>query len=271
MNNDYKTIIKIDLGFEVNKSRPITTYSEIIQNARCQDSHSHPRAQIISCDSGIMEVVTKNNIWIVNPTQSVWIPSNVDHQVYFPSNVKIITAFIDPSQLEKLPTSSFAFDNSNFLKSLLLKVVSFANPTEFSPEQEKIMEVLLDEISVLQPTSAFLPTSKDERIKKVTDTLLKNLSSKQTIEHYAGLSCVSSKTLSRLFIKELGMSFGDWKIRLKLLEAIKQLGEKKSITEIALNLGYENPSSFITTFKKHFGKTPSNYVLEENSKIQHNI
>lgn len=270
MNIDYKTTIKIDLGFEINKSRPITTYSEILKNAKCQDSHSHPRAQIISCDSGIMEVVIKNNTWIVNSTQSVWIPSNVEHQVYFPNNVKIITAFIDPSQLEKLPTYSFAFDNSNFFKSLLLKIVCFSNPTEFTAEQKRITDVLLDEISIIQPTLTFLPTSKDERIKKVTDALLHNYSEKQTIEYYAGICCVSSKTLSRLFIKELGMPFGDWKIRFKLLEAIKQLGEKKSITEIALNLGYENPSSFITTFKKHLGKTPSNYVLEENTKAPHN-
>nr|WP_315203035.1 AraC family transcriptional regulator [uncultured Flavobacterium sp.] len=271
MNIDYKTCIKIDLGFEVNKSRPITTYSEILKNAKCQDFHSHPRAQIISCDCGIMEVVIKNNIWIVNASQSVWIPSNVEHQVYFPNNVKIITAFIDPSKLEKLPTSSFAFDNSNFFKSLLLKIATFSNPTEFTAKQKRIAEVLLDEISMIQPTSTFLPTSSDERIKKVTDALLNNYSSKQTIEYYASISCVSPKTLSRLFIKELGMNFGEWKIRLKLLEAIKQLGEKKSITEIALNLGYENPSSFITTFKKHLGKTPSNYVLEENTKTLHNV
>ena len=271
MNIDYKTTIKVDLGFEVNKYRPVTTYSEILKNVKCQDSHSHPRAQIISCESGIMEVVVKNNTWIVNAAQSVWIPSNVAHQVYFPNNVKIITAFIDPSQLKKLPTSSFAFDNSNFFKSLLLKIVSFSNPIEFTAEQKRITDVLLDEISVIQPTSTFLPTSDDEKIKKVTNALLNNYSGKQTIEYYADICCISSKTLSRLFIKELGMSFGDWKIRLKLLEAIKQLGEKKSITEIALNLGYENPSSFITTFKKHFGKTPSTYVLEEITKTLHNI
>lgn len=264
MNIDYETTIKVDIGFEINKSRPITTYSEVIKNAKCQNSHSHPRAQIISCESGIMEIVIKNSIWIVNATQSVWIPSHVEHQVYFPNNVKIITAFIDPSCLEKLPAASFAFDNSSFFKSVLAKVASFSNPAELTAEQKRITDVLLDEISIIKPTSTFLPTSDDERIKKVTNALLNNYSSKQTIEYYAGISSVSSKTLSRLFLKELGMSFGDWKIRSKLLEAIKQLGEKKTIIEIALNLGYENPSSFITTFKKHLGTTPSNYVSEEN-------
>lgn len=73
---------------------------------------------------------------------------------------------------------------------------------------------------------------------------------------------MSSRNLSRLFIKELGMNFSDWRIRLKLLEAIKRLGEQQSVKEIAFDLGYESSSSFIYMFKKYLGKTPSNYILK---------
>ena len=66
-----------------------------------------------------------------------------------------------------------------------------------------------------------------------------------------------------LFVKELGMNFSDWRTRLKLLEAIKRLGEKQSIKEIAFDLGYETTSAFIFMFKKHLGTTPANYILED--------
>jgi len=259
MNNDYRTNIKLDYGFEVDELRPIITYTEAIQNAKCAESHAHPRAQIITCDRGIMEVVTKENIWIVNSTQSVWIPSFEEHQVYFPSDVIVITAFIDKARLSNLPQGSFAFDTSAFFRSLLNKIISFENPNQFTSEQKRVFEVLLDEISILKPSATFLPTSREERVKKATDALMHDLSNNYSIEYYANKSCVSSRTLSRLFTKELGMSFGDWKMRLKLMEAIKHLGEKRSVKEIAFDLGYENVSSFISTFKKHFGKTPSNY------------
>ena len=260
MNNAFKTNIKVNYGFEVNALRPVTTYSESIRNAKCADSHSHPRAQIISCDRGIMEVVTEHNIWIVNPLQSIWIASNEEHQVFFPNNVKVNSVFIDISRLNNLPLNSFAFDISNFFKSLLAKIVSFSNPNRLSLQQNRIFEVLLDEISYLKPSSTFLPTSHDIRIKKVTDALITDITSKHTIDFYANESCISSRTLSRLFVKELGMSFGEWKIRLKLLESLKLLGERRTIKDIAYNLGYENVSSFISIFKKHFGKTPTNYI-----------
>lgn len=261
MNTDYKTNIDVDYGFEVNELRPVTTYSEEIQNAKCANSHAHPRAQIISCSTGIMEVVTTNNIWIVNSLQSVWIASNEKHQVFFPNNVKVLTAFVDESKLGGLSKASFAFDTSNFLQILLEKIISFSNPSSFTPQQNRIIEVFLDELSDLKPCTTFLPTSQNQKLKIVLDALMSDLSSKHTIDYYASQAFVSSRTLSRLFNKELGMSFGDWKMRLKLMEAVKQLGEKKSVKEIAFNLGYENVSSFIATFKKYFGKTPTNYLI----------
>ncbi|UCS92725.1 helix-turn-helix transcriptional regulator [Echinicola marina] len=262
MNNAYQTNIKVDYGFEIDELHPIRTYSETIQNAKCADYHAHPRAQIISCDRGIMKVVTEKHIWIVNPLQSVWLASYEAHQVYFPNNVSVVSVFIDPSKLGNLPKESFAFESSIFIKSLLTKIISFSNPDRLTPQQNRIFEVLLDEISTLKASMSFLPTSRDKRIKKVTDALMNDISSEKTMEYYASLSCVSPRTLSRLFVKELGMSFGDWKMRLKLLEAIKQLGENKTVKDIAYELGYKNASSFIAIFKKHFGKTPTNYVIE---------
>ncbi|MFD2036714.1 AraC family transcriptional regulator [Belliella marina] len=262
MNIDYRTNIKVDYGFEKDETRPITTYSETINNTKCADYHSHPRAQIISCDRGVMEIMTNHNIWIVNPSQSVWLASYEEHQVHFPNNVKVVSAFIDESRLDGLPKHSFAFDSSDFIKSILAKITSFSNPKQLTPQQNRIFEVLLDEITCIKPSLTFLPTSHDERIKKVTDALMHDIANKHNIEFYANLSCVSPRTLSRLFVKELGMSFGDWKMRLKHLEAIKQLSEKRAVKDIAYSLGYENTSSFIATFKKHFGKTPTNYAIE---------
>ena len=211
------------MGYEINELRPVTTYSEDIQNAKCGNLHAHSRGQIISCNSGVMEVVTNNNIWIVNSLQSVWVASNEEHQVYFPNNVKVVTAFIDKSKLKNLPKDSFAFDNSNFLKCLLEKIISFSNPNKFTQQQNRVLEVFLDEIATLKPSTTFLPTSQDKRIKIVVDDLMDDFSSRHTIDYYAHKSSVSPRTLSRLFNKELGMSYGEWKIRLKLMEAVKQL------------------------------------------------
>lgn len=261
MNNDYQTYHVVDYGFQINPSLPVLGYTEKITDAICA-SHSHPRAQLLYATSGVMNIVVQNHIWVVNPLQGLWIPSGIEHEVSFQKNVKLYSVFIDPSFTEKLPTSSFSFDISIFLKQLIFKITSFENEGIPTPSQKRIMEVFIDELAVIEPSSTFLPTSNNVKLQNIISLLMNDTASKYTIDHYADLSFMSTRTLSRLFIRELGMNFSDWRIRLKLLEAIKRLGEKQSIKEIALDLGYETTSAFIFMFKKKLGKTPSNYILE---------
>lgn len=264
MNNEYQTYPTVDFGFLVNPSLPVTGYRELITDSICL-SHSHPRGQIIYANSGVMNVVVGNQIWVVNPLQGLWIPGNMEHQVTFQKNVNLYSAFIDPSVMEHLPKSSFSFDISVFLKQLLFKIISFENTGTISLSQGRIMDVFLDELSIITPSSTFLPTSNHIKLKKIISLLMQDINNKHKIDHYAEITSMSTRTLSRLFIKELGMNFSDWRTRLKLLEAIKRLGEKQSVKEIAFDLGYETTSAFTFMFKKNLGKTPSNYILENQN------
>ncbi|MBS7252683.1 AraC family transcriptional regulator [Flavobacterium branchiicola] len=264
MNNDYQTHPITDLGFQVNPLLPVLGYTETITDAICS-LHSHPRAQLIYATTGVMNIVVENQIWVVNPLQGLWIPGDVEHQVSFQKDVKLYSIFIDPSYTKDLPIQSFSFDISSFLKQLMFKIISFPDQKNTTQSQKRIMDVLLDELALIQPSSTFLPTSNNAKLKNIVNLLINDVANKESIEYFANLSCMSSRTLSRLFIKELGMSFSDWRIRLKLLEAIKRLGEKQSIKEIAFDLGYETSSAFIFMFKKNLGKTPSNYILENKA------
>lgn len=263
MNNEYQTYQVVGFGFQINPDLPVLGYTEMVTNAVCI-SHAHPRSQLIYATSGVMNVVVDNQIWVVNPLQGLWIPGGMEHEVSFQKDVHLYSVFIDPSFAEGLPKTTFSFDISTFLKQLVFKIISFNTIDAVSISQRRIMDVFLDELALIQPSATFLPTTNHVRLSYVVALLLNDVASKYTIDYYAEISCMSSRTLSRLFIKELGMNFSDWRIRLKLLEAIKRLGEKQSVKEIAFDLGYETTSAFIFMFKKHLGKTPSHYILESN-------
>lgn len=261
MNSDNRTYPIVNLGFLVNPDLPITGYSEVINDAVCL-THAHPRAQLLYATTGVMKVVVENQIWVVNPLQGLWLPSYIEHQVDFQKDVTLYSVFIDSSLTNTLPQSSFSFDISCFLKELLFKIISFGSVENFSDSQRRIMDVFLDEIKEIRPGATFLPMTNHPKLKTVVEALMNDLSSKSKIAYYADLISMSSKTLSRLFAKELGMTFSDWRTRLKLLEAIKRLGEKQSVKEIAFDLGYEDTSAFIFMFKKNLGQTPATYIFE---------
>jgi AraC-like DNA-binding protein len=55
------------------------------------------------------------------------------------------------------------------------------------------------------------------------------------------------------------MSFRQWRRQFRILEALKRLGRKEAVTNVALDLGYDSPSAFISMFKKALGRTPGQY------------
>jgi AraC-like DNA-binding protein len=70
---------------------------------------------------------------------------------------------------------------------------------------------------------------------------------------------VSERTLARLCLRELGMSFGDWRQRMRFLAAIEALEGRRSVQEIAFDMGYSSASAFISMFQRLAGCTPEQY------------
>jgi len=67
---------------------------------------------------------------------------------------------------------------------------------------------------------------------------------------------------SRAFRREHGLTFRDYLIRLRIREAARLLkSSERSILEIAVSVGFNDPSHFARTFRRHFDATPSSYRL----------
>jgi len=58
------------------------------------------------------------------------------------------------------------------------------------------------------------------------------------------LRSTCSRTLARLFLREVGMSFGEWRKRARLLLSMGRLAAGASILEVALEHGYQSSSAF---------------------------
>lgn len=65
---------------------------------------------------------------------------------------------------------------------------------------------------------------------------------------------------SRIFKKQTGMVYQDWRLQWKYYRSLELLAENKSITLVADALEFSSDSAFIDFFKKHAGKTPHRYL-----------
>ena len=130
--------------------------------------------------------------------------------------------------------------------------------------------VTLDEMAGMEFAPIMLSISKEPRLARAMCRLIEDPGTRVDLESVAREAGASKRTLARLFAKEMGMTFTQWKTRLLLVEAIERLAKGDSVTAVAVDLGY-SPSSFIFMFRSNLGVAPGHYVAKANDRNQSNM
>ncbi len=105
---------------------------------------------------------------------------------------------------------------------------------------------------------------KIEKIKRFTE---RNCYKKIGLKEAADVLYMSPKYFSRVFKQQTGMSYSQYKLRIKADKAKELLAETGfNVNQIANKLGYENSESFIRQFKKITKTTPTEYRKKAQSK-----
>jgi AraC-like DNA-binding protein/mannose-6-phosphate isomerase-like protein (cupin superfamily) len=222
--------------------------------------HHHLRAQLVYATAGVMRVSTETATWVVPPQQAVWIPSNVEHTAVSNSPLALRTLYIHPDAASKLADICCVLSVPPLLREMILYAVTL--PQDYAPDsaEARLMAVIPDLLSTLEPEPLQLPLPSDRRLRTITDALMEDPADKHSLAYWANHVGASERTLSRHFRNETGISFNDWRQRLRLLWSITLLSSEKSVTAVAYELGYESPSSFIAMFRRELGLPPKRYL-----------
>ena len=70
-----------------------------------------------------------------------------------------------------------------------------------------------------------------------------------------------------MLMDEIGMSFGHWRRQLHVILALRRLSAGETVQTVAVDLGYESASSFVTMFRKMVGKPPIRYLVERQTSV----
>jgi AraC-like DNA-binding protein len=119
--------------------------------------------------------------------------------------------------------------------------------------------VIFDEVAGTAPDDFGLPMPQDARLTRIAAALIDDPADSRTLEAWAQWANIGTRTLSRRFVDETGISFTAWRQRARLMRALELLAAGQPVTSVALDLGYENVSAFIALFRRTFGTTPGRY------------
>lgn len=221
--------------------------------------HCHASAQLLYASSGVMAVVTADASFVVPPQRAVWLPAGMPHEVSCRGAVSLRTLYIDPVY-DTDPGSCRVLEVSAFLKALILEVVEFPAGYDLEGREGRIVRLLLDEIRRMPSLPSQVPIPADPRLARVCRAIIANPADHRDIDAWSSLIGMSRRTFTRAFRHELGMGFALWRQQVRLMAAVSLLAAGRSITSVALDVGYESPSAFTAMFHRAFGEPPSVYV-----------
>ncbi|MCF5651455.1 helix-turn-helix domain-containing protein [Pseudomonas syringae] len=247
-------------------SRPVvalsaTSVTKDWENAR----HQHRKAQLIYSLRGILNCEIEDGVWIVPPQCAIWIPGDLPHAARGTGETECYCLFVEPDAAPDLPKICCTISVSPLLRELLLKVAGFPELYVLGGREDRLIAALLDELVAAPVEDLHLPMPRDSRLRRLAEMMLADPKDKTSKADWASRIGMSERSMSRLLLHEIGMSFGRWRRQLHVILALQRLTKGESVQTVALELGYENASGFVTMFRKAVGKPPARYLSDRMS------
>jgi AraC-like DNA-binding protein len=225
--------------------------------------HSHPYGQFTYVRHGLIGLKTETEVWINETKRLFWIPPGFVHASRSQGPVDGWLVLIAPEYAKALPQQICVLHASSLLVASLER---FGTITE---RQDRIADVLLEliQFELLQTKTDTLKLRLPSSVRLLAWAMafLEAPSIKASIDDAASNVGMSRRAFTRHFQNQTGCTFSQWKRLAVVQRATERLAEGNSVTTIAFELGYENPSAFIAMFRTLRGATPRQFLTGANN------
>ena len=221
--------------------------------------HSHPWGQLQIINGGTLELNAEGRRFIAPPHLAIWVPAGVLHYSYNRKPLNYCSINIDAKRAESLPSHTCLISVTPIVSAIIDDFRRRSVRIAESIPDQRLANVLLDQLAVSQEQQHFLPTTSHKQLLPILMVLEENPTDDTPLKEWADRVHTTERTLARHCYNELGMSFTEWRIRAKYLHSLTLLRKGMTVKEVALTLGYKQASPFIAMFKKYAGETPEQY------------
>lgn len=222
--------------------------------------HQHRCAQLLYAPCGCMTVTLADRWLILPPTRSVWIPGGIAHRVQLRGRVAYRSLFLTHEPAAALPLHCAVLMVNPLLAAIIERMAHW--PLDYALENTQardLLQVLLNELMAARQEAMQLALPQDGRLSG----WLAQLPEQDALPGLARLALnlhLHSKTLTRIFQRDTGLSYRQWCQQWRLMRSIELLAELPSVSAVAQRMAFSSDSAFIAFFRQFTGTTPKRYM-----------
>jgi len=226
---------------------------------RIEAAHHHDWHQLSFALSGHMEVETDEARRLVPADRAVWVPAGMPHGEVMRAPVSVRSLYVAtgavPGRLDAGCCRTIAV--SPLLRELILHITRIGALDRRITEQARLIGVLIDLLAAAKDVGLELRTPRDPRARRFAALVTARPGDPGSVAALAREAGSSLRTLERCFLAETGVAVGEWRRRHRLFHALRLLETGASVTDAALDVGYDSVSAFSAAFKRQFGASPT--------------
>ncbi|MBX3359067.1 MAG: helix-turn-helix domain-containing protein [Phycisphaeraceae bacterium] len=173
--------------------------------------------------------------------------------------VAMRTIYFSPKAASGVDRPCCVMSVSPLLRELITHIVDLGALYEDNAAHLRLQGLLLDLLVAMPESPLTVPMPHDPRARRVADRVLAGPGARLPLARLAKGVGASPRTLERAFHTETLMTFGRWRHQVRLLEALRLLGDGMPVTSVAHRVGYASPSAFVAAFRRALGRSPARY------------
>ncbi|MCK1793156.1 AraC family transcriptional regulator [Pseudomonas violetae] len=220
--------------------------------------HQHQRAQLLFTRKGCTRITLAQQICLLPPSRAAWIPAGVAHRAVMQQSVDYRSLYLSPALCVDLPQQVCVIEVSTLLGAVLEPMALADFDTDWHQGKHvHLLGLCLAEIRDAARQPMLLPLPWDKRLAPLLKTLEHLPPELQVLQTQTG---ASSRTITRIFQRETGMSYQQWRQQWRLMRAMELLSTGRNIGYCSFELGFGSDSAFIAFFREMAGVTPGNWL-----------
>lgn len=224
--------------------------------------HTHTDALLVWPHTGSTTLQTRNTVRRLLPGQGAWLPPGTPHASRpDPGSVSCYT-YVTPAAIPPHWSAPRPLRLGRALQEMLLHLDATPMPDERRLRTQRLVIEMLEE----DPYAAIeVPVPEDPRIRALADDIVRAPESDLSLEEWASRHALSVRTVTRAFVRDVGMPFARWRSLVRMSLATTLLAQDCPVNLVAHRCGYATTSAFSAAFRRVTGTSPTAYLRERTA------
>ena len=129
-----------------------------------------------------------------------------------------------------------------------------------------LWKVVAAEMSAAQPECLEVPMPTAPRLLKAAQSVLTSPTAATSLDQLAACAGMSRRSFSRHFRSQTGLPYARWKRAVIAQHALELVAAGHKVSSVALDVGYESVSAFIAMFRRQYGESPRQFLVDHSDR-----